>query len=183
MILQLRKSANYINRTMRRILLTSKDQFVTSREYLSIINTKKVDLELGYPKNPGKLKSNMLKCMSEKTRNKIVNSGNKNQAHHIVGIKTPLATKKLERFKIDINDPMNGILLPQNEESGLKGTIHRGGHNQDYYNYIENLFLNCNSKQDCYDVLDKMKNDLYNGKIQLYNTHKANSTFTNKIAS
>lgn len=182
-LLSLRKAQKYVKRTITRISISKKEQFIMSKDYISVISTQKVDLKFGYPKDANKLRENMLQCMSEKTRKIITDSKNKNQAHHIIGNVTPIAFAKLKKFNIDINDPMNGIFLPANGTSGLKGTVHHGGHKQDYYDYIENLFINCNTKQDCYDVLDKIKNDLYKGKIELYNTHKANYTFTNKKAA
>lgn len=181
-ILSLR-TKDYARRTMTRILISKKEQFIKSKDYLSTIASKNINFKFGYPKDANILRENMLKCMSEKAQKIITDPKNKNQAHHIIGNATPKAYEKLQTFGIDINDPMNGIFLPANGRSGLKGTVHHGGHKQDYYDYIENLFSNCNSKQNCYDVLDKIKEDLYNGKIELYNVHKVNSTFTNKIAA
>lgn len=182
-IISLRETRDYASRTMTRMLISKKEQFITSKDYISAVASKNVDFKIGYPKDANKLRENMLKCMPEKTKKFILDPKNKNQAHHIIGNATPKAYDKLQKFDIDINDPMNGIFLPTNGKSGLKGTVHHGGHKQDYYDYIENLFSNCNSKQDCYDVLDKIKNELYNGKIELYNTHKVNNTFTNKSAA
>lgn len=47
------------------------------------------------------------------------------------------------------------------------------------------MFANCKSKEDCYQVLDKIKDDLYNGKIQLYsdNKHAVNKTFRTEKAA
>lgn len=41
------------------------------------------------------------------------------------------------------------------------------------------MFSSCRSKEDCYDVLDKIKNDLYKGKIKLYSdgVNKVNKIF------
>ena len=182
-LISLRDGKNYIKRTWIRLQVKSKDQYITAKEYMEALSKSDINFKLGYGKNSQVLRENMLKIMSPKTR-KLVNS-NGNQAHHIIGNRTPKAAAILKKYGIDINDPMNGIFLPSNGDSGLKGTVHLGGHTQDYYNYVENLFLNCKSKQDCYDVLDKIKADLYNGKIKLYDTnkHKVNNTFTNKTAA
>ena len=182
-IISLQKTKDYARRTMTRILISKKEQYITSKDYINAVVSKKISFKIGYSKDASTLRENMLKCMPEKTKKFILDPKNKNQAHHIIGNATPKAYDKLQTFGIDINDPMNGIFLPTNGRSGLKGTVHRGGHKQDYYDYIENLFSNCQSKQDCYDVLDKIKDDLYNGKIELYNTHKVNKTFSNKIAA
>lgn len=182
-IVSIREAKNYISRTARRILIGKKDQYITSKDYLSYLAKNKPNLKLGYPKSGKTLEKNMLQCMPEKARKVVTDPKNRKQAHHIIGNATPKAQEKLQKFGIDINDPMNGIFLPADGQSGLKGTVHVGKHNHDYFDYIENLFSNCKSKQDCYDVLDKIKDGLYKGDIKLYNTHKVNNTFTNKIAA
>lgn len=65
-------------------------------------------------------------------------------------------------------------------EVALGGVIHRGSHKQEYYEYIEQMFSQCKSKKDCYEVLDKVKSDLYKGKIKLYKEgiNKVNKTFS-----
>ena len=42
------------------------------------------------------------------------------------------------------------------------------------------MFSQCKSKKDCYEVLDKVKSDLYKGKIKLYKEgiNKVNKTFS-----
>ena len=105
--------------------------------------------------------------------------GNQTRAANMLGINRGTLRKKLKKYGIDINEAINGIFLPSNNRSGLRGTIHRGGHTQDYYDYIEQNFANCTCKKDCYEVLDKIKMELYKGKIQLYsdNVHRVNKTF------
>lgn len=179
---KLREGKSYLRRTTTRILISRKDQYITSKDYLTFMSSVKApQLKLGYKKDGNILRQNMLKLMTDKTK-KIIDN-NKNQAHHIVGNRTPIASGKLQKFGIDINDPMNGIFLPTDGNSGLRGTVHLGGHTQDYYDYIENMFVNCQNKKDCYDVLDRIKFELFNGKIQLYKSdnHSVNKIFTNKI--
>lgn len=182
---KLREGKNYLRRTTTRILINRKDQYVTAKDYMAIMSSAKApQLKLGYAKDGNILRQNMLKVMSDNTRKTIANPNNRNQAHHIVGNRTPKAAKILAECGIDINDPMNGIFLPSSGNSGLRGMVHFGGHTDDYYNYVENLFVRCKSKQDCYDVLDQVKSKMYDGYSKsLYNNQKVNKVFTNKTIS
>ncbi len=177
---------SYVERTMRRILITSKDQYVTSKNYIKAMSSSNPPLlKLGYGKDGGKLKDNMLAVMPPNARKVIENSKNSFQAHHIIGNSTPKAYETLKKFGVDINDPINGIFLPADGESGLKGVVHVGGHTNKYYDYVESMFENCQSKDDCYAILDKVKNEIYNGKIALYNenSNRINTVFRNKTAA
>lgn len=170
----------YVSKTMTRILVSSKNQFVSKSTYLKWVAKNDDKIIRTGVKDAKVLRKNMLAVMGNDgkyAKNKLKNG---NHAHHIIGNKTPLAAEKLNKYGIDINDPMNGVFLPSSSRSGLRGTIHRGGHTQDYYDYIEQMFSSCRSKEDCYDVLDKIKNDLYKGKIKLYSdgVNKVNKTFT-----
>lgn len=131
------------------------------------------ELDLGKPKSADVLRNNMLTVMGEDGRS-IEKSFSR--AHHIVGDSdyTDVAKKQLEKYGIDINDPMNGIFLPNDENSPLKGTIHEGRHFKDYCNEVNQRLAGCTSRQDCLEVLDSIKKDLYNGELALYNDHKFN---------
>jgi hypothetical protein len=182
----IKQVGNYIERTTRRILITSKDQYITSKNYIKAMSSDNPPLlKLGYVKDGGKLKDNMLAVMPSNARKVIENSKNSFQAHHIIGNSTPKANEILNKFGIDINDPMNGIFLPADGESGLKGVVHVGGHTNKYYDYIESMFENCQSKDDCYAILDKIKNEIYNGKIALYSekSNRINTVLRNKTAA
>lgn len=182
----IKRIGNYIERTTRRILITSKDQYILSKNYVKAMSSNNPPfLKLGYGKDGGKLKENMLAVMPPNAREVIVNSKNSFQAHHIIGNSTPKANEILKKYGIDINDPMNGIFLPADGQSGLKGVVHVGGHTNKYYDYIESMFENCQSKDDCYVILDKIKNEIYNGKIALYNdkSNRINTVLRNKTAA
>lgn len=170
----------YISKTMTRILVSSKNQFVSKSTYLKWVAINDDRIVRTGVKDASVLRKNMLAVMGNDAKYAMNTLKNGNQAHHIIGNKTPMAAEKLHKYGIDINDPMNGVFLPSSSRSGLRGTIHRGGHTQDYYDYIEQMFSSCRSKEDCYDVLDKIKNDLYKGKIKLYSdgVNKVNKTFT-----
>lgn len=168
-----------ISKTFTRIVVSSKNQYITSSQYLRILKNKKITIKETGVKDAKVLRENMLKVMGEDAKYAKNTLKNGNQAHHIIGNSTPLASSKLKQFGIDINDPVNGFFLPSSDRSGLRGVVHRGGHTQEYYDYIEQMFSQCKSKKDCYEVLDKIKSDLYKGKIKLYNegANKVNKTF------
>lgn len=167
------------SKTFTRIVVSSKNQYITSSQYLRMLKNEKITIKETGVKDAKVLRENMLKVMGEDAKYAKNTLKNGNQAHHIIGNSTPLASSKLKQFGIDINDPMNGIFLPSSDRSGLRGVVHRGGHTQEYYEYIEQMFSQCKSKKDCYEVLDKIKSNLYKGKIKLYNegANKVNKTF------
>lgn len=169
----------YINRTATRIIISSKNQFITEKQYLKWINRNPNAIIKTGVKDADILRTNMYAVMGKNSKYAKNFLKNGNQAHHIIGNRTPKAAEILKKYDIDINDPMNGIFLPSSNRSGLRGTIHRGGHTQEYYDYVEQLFMNCKSQKDCYEVLDKIKKELYEGKIKLYSPqkHASNRTF------
>lgn len=173
------KGSNTIGRTVTRILVSSKNQFITKGQYLAWLAKNQDKIIKTGVKDAAVLRQNMLTVMGNYGKYAKNVAKNGNQAHHIIGNKTPKAAEVLKKCGIDINDPMNGVFLPSNSRSGLRGTIHRGGHTQDYYDYVEQMFSNCKSKNDCYEVLDKIKGDLYKGNIKLYSdgVNKVNKTF------
>ena len=173
------RAGRYVSKTATRIIVTAKNQFITKNQYLKWLSNNSAIIEKTGVKDASVLRKNMLAVMGKKGRFAKNTMKNGNQAHHIIGNKTPIAASKLKQFGIDINDPMNGIFLPSSDRSGLRGVVHRGGHTQDYYDYVEQMFSQCKSKNDCYEVLDQIKSDLYKGKIQLYHegANKVNKTF------
>ena len=174
-----KQAATYIMRSRTRLFIKNKNQFINQYQYLQwMVNNPEKVIRVGI-KDADVLRKNMLEAMGKNAKYAMETKINANQAHHIIGNKTPLAAEKLKKYGIDINEAINGIFLPSNNRSGLRGTIHRGGHTQDYYDYIEQNFANCTCKKDCYEVLDKIKMELYKVKIQLYydNVHRVNKTF------
>ncbi len=175
-----KNAGRYVAKTTTRIIVSPKNQFISKSQYLKWLtaNTGVMIRKTGV-KDAKVLRENMLAVMGEKGRFAKNTLKNGNQAHHIIGNETPVAASKLKQFGIDINDPMNGIFLPSSNRSGLRGVVHRGGHTRNYYDYVEQMFSQCKSKNDCYEVLDKIKSDLYKGNIKLYNegTNKVNRTF------
>ena len=123
-------------------------------------------LELGREHSSKVLRGNLEAVTGENPENSA--------AHHIVGNDTPEAAKKLEEYGIDRNDPANGIYLPNSEESSLKGSIHDGRHSKEYCNEVERRFQNVSSKEECLEVLDSLKEDLYNGNVSVNKDNRCN---------
>ena len=80
----------------------------------------------------------------------------------------------VEEFGIDRNDPANGILLPNDAESPLKGSLHLGGHTQEYYNTVEQRMMQATTREEALEVLQSLKEDLYSGEVLLHNDVKPN---------
>ena len=60
------------------------------------------------------------------------------QAHHIVGNAYPAgidAKALLQKYKIDINSPLNGVYLP-GCKSSMRGTVHCGVHTEKYADMV-----------------------------------------------
>ena len=127
-------------------------------------NEKK--LELGQEHSSKVLRANLEVVTGENPENSA--------AHHIVGNDTPEAAKKLDEYGVDRNDPANGIYLPNSEESSLKGSIHDGRHSKEYCNEVERRFQNVSSKEECLEVLDSLKEDLYNGNLNVNKDNRYN---------
>lgn len=118
-------------------------------------------LNLQQPHSADVLRGNMEVAMGTKTDSTI------SRAHHIVGNETPNAAKKMEAYGIDRNDPANGILLPHDASSPLKGSIHSGRHIQEYYNTVEQRMAMATNKEEVLEVLQSLKEDLFTGDLPL----------------
>lgn len=118
-------------------------------------------LDLGQPHNADVLRGN-LEIAIDKETDKTVS-----RAHHIVGNETPNAARAMEAFGIDRNDPANGILLPNDASSPLKGSIHSGRHLQEYYNTVEQRMAMATTREEALEVLQSLKEDLFSGDLSL----------------
>ena len=120
-------------------------------------------MTLGYEHDGGILRKNMEHAMD------CVSNPEESNAHHIVGRDTPQAANKLENLGIDRNDPANGIFLPNSPESSLKGAIHgQGRHTADYSNEVEQRFTGVMTRDEALEVLQSLKEDLYNGDLNVH---------------
>ena len=103
------------------------------------------------------------------------------QWHHaIAGNKDNAAAEKcreiLRKFKIDINDGRNGILLPVEPKSIMRGTIH-GKHVNNYDEHVFNRLRQAKTQEQCLEIMDEIKKELYLGHLQLLVEHKVNTLF------
>lgn len=140
---------------------TFEDQTVDNfklEEQRSEIGNK---FNLGQPHDADTLRGNMEAVMEKQTDKSV------SRAHHIVGNETPNAAKKLEQFGIDRNDPANGILLPNDASSPLKGSIHSGRHLQSSCNTVEQRMAQASTREEALEVLQSLKEDLYSGDLPL----------------
>lgn len=124
-------------------------------------------LTLNNTKDANVLRDNMLTLMGK--RGKYIDL-NKNAAHHLVGADPRMAksANKLKKFNITVNDPRNGVFLPTDETSVLKGTIHRGKHSKEYCQLVNQKLANVKTEEECVKALDEIKMQLINGDIPLY---------------
>lgn len=150
----------------RRKAISPYMQFPTA-DNIKNINTS--NLHLGEEASGTILEKNMLSSMNDEVR-KIVNAFGGKAAHHVVEGTDPLAKKSreiLKQFEIDINHPVNGIFLPTDKNSIFKGTLHKTSHSKAYSEYVFNQLKDCKNKDEAITVLNKIKYDLYEGKITL----------------
>lgn len=172
-------------------------QFVSSKQYRKALSKNpelKNKITKGVEANGGTLRKNMELISGKKmTKRNLreaklskMHGAKRAEAHHVV----PGNSKKAQRARdilkccnIDINDPRNGIMLPQSPKSIHKGTIH-GHHVSEYDDLVVQMLENmlkknggkCNESA-CEKVLDNIKIDLYKGNVELLRNHRANKTF------
>ena len=153
---------------------SEKNQYADSekcKEYRN--NPNNEPLLEGYDKDANILRRNMELVMGDDASE--IDKSN-SRAHHIVGDNEYSSESKaiLDKYGIDINAPENGIFLPQNESSDLHGTIHDGKHTKAYNDEVTQRLRTATCKEDVLEILDSIKEDLYNGNMELYNEHKYN---------
>lgn len=99
-----------------------------------------------------------------------------NAAHHIVpaGETNEFALKAREiltKFKIDINDSVNGVFLPMKE--GLSDAlIHIGRHPKEYSQQVYNELTNAKTRKEVIEVLDDIKGRLLDGTFENWRKKK-----------
>ncbi|MDR1394167.1 MAG: AHH domain-containing protein [Bifidobacteriaceae bacterium] len=91
-------------------------------------------------------------------------------AHHIVAgraWRAADARKVLDRFHIDINDPMNGIFLPRfvNSRNPLGYAVHSRIHTRAYYKGVNRMLQRATSGMEVSGILRSIRQDLILGKF------------------
>lgn len=157
-----------------RSVISKNHQTVSAYKYEKIMrNPQKRDRimkNFGNQKSAKVLRDNMNIAMGAEA--KYVPNSKNNAAHHLVGGggSSEPARFKLEKYGIDINDPRNGIFLPSDEKSVLKGPVHTGKHTDNYFKAVNEEFKNCKSQLDCINALERVKQKLLDGDLVLYNS-------------
>lgn len=181
---------------LHRLTGKSSHQFVSRKTYKKAIGrnpSKLKELRLGQEANGATLRHNMEVMMGKTAKGRIVKEGKRSylhgakraQAHHIIPGNSPNAQRArdiMKRCGMDINDPRNGIMLPQHPNSIFKGSLH-GNHTKSYeaevVRRLEDMVKKKGySESALEEVLDGIKKDLYKGNLPLLspNRHMANKT-------
>lgn len=91
----------------------------------------------------------------------------KNAAHHIVAGAAALAARGrevLNRFGIGINDAINGVLLPI-EQNVSDAIYHCSMHTNEYYETVNRLLESCGSLEEVIETLRYIAECLLDGKL------------------
>lgn len=179
--------------SLNRLVGREHHQFISHENYWNYVKKNgRSKLELGKDANGQVLKRNMYRCMNTDEQKMLAKEkllspkGRSAQAHHIVPGNNSLSIRSREILKkcnVDINDPRNGIFLPEHPKSIFKGSIH-GKHVPDYDKEIlerlETMVKKYGYKERMAEqVLDDVKRDLYNGSIRLLKKYsKPNTIFS-----
>lgn len=160
------KKYNEILLRERRKAISPYHQFLTLEQ---IGNYDKSGLILGQKASGDILRKNMYKAMPSQNKNIHWGFGGA-AAHHVVegGDKYADQSRKiLEKFKIDINAPENGIFLPTDVNIIFKGAVHKTGHQRAYSEYVYSKLKDAKNEKNCYEILNTIKHELYEGKLSL----------------
>ena len=163
-------------------------QYVTNEQVQRVIkNNPNVKVPEYNPNAAGSSKvlgDNALQFMSEKARRRYnaerrIMGRRRAQWHHaIAGRKSNAAAEEcrsiLKKYRIDINDPRNAILLPVEPKSIMRGTIHEK-HVNNYDEYVLNRLKQAATPEQCLEVMDDIKRELYKGQLQLLTEHRVNT--------
>ena len=91
--------------------------------------------------------------------------------HHIVSWNHRDAKRSreiLEYYNIDVNDAINCAVLPSGSEAqatALQMTYHPRMHTREYYQKVQGLLENCQSRDDVIFVLDSIRSALYSNSF------------------
>ncbi len=92
-----KQAATYIMRSRTRLFIKNKNQFINRDQYLQwVVNNPEKIIRIGI-KDADVLRKNMLEAMGKNAKYAMETKINANQAHHIIGNKTPLAAEKLKK--------------------------------------------------------------------------------------
>ena len=141
---------------------------ITKADYdILMVVFKKSDKQLNAkPFIQSKPSSKVLDANMKKANKKVPKY--KHAAHHIVAGTAPKAQPARAiflKYRIDINDEANGIYLPT-DKTVTERTYHPSLHTNDYYEAVNQLIVAAQSREDVFDILeyiyDELENDTFN---------------------
>ena len=104
----------------------------------------------------------LAKCPSEILSNNLGNRPNNSAAHHIIpegAARAKPARDILDKHKIDYNDAVNGVFLPnKNNTDGLAGILHNGRHPNEYIDEINRRIISADKLGGKQGVIDELAN-------------------------
>lgn len=169
----MKENGNNIGKEYNRILLKEQRKAISPyHQFPTIEQLKNYDesaLIIGKQPSGAILRENLYRTMDKNAYHISWGFGG-NAAHHIIEGKDAAASasrKLLEKFKIDINAPENGILLPTSNSSIYKGAVHKTGHSPKYSKYVYSKLKGAKDRNECIRILTEIKHELYEGKLTL----------------
>lgn len=138
----------------------------------TLLNCSRADLSISNSENDRHiLRTNLLQTFSEESR-MINNAFGGAEIHHIVELNKGLAEPSRMIFKrigVSLNDPINGIFLPDNEDMDniYHGSLHHGKHSDVYTQHVFEMIKASRNIEDLIISLDVVKKELWDGKLLL----------------
>ena len=91
-------------------------------------------------------------------------------AHHMVASGSRNASAEqsralLDKFGIKVNDAVNGVFLPDSNDSSAPGANHRQLHTKKYYDAVLDRLQQAQSKQDAIEVLNGIRDQLLRNRF------------------
>ena len=139
-------------------------------EPVKVYNFEVEDWHTYYVAGAGVLVHNRCKSNSKILRENMLAAGEiepiyNNAAHHIVAVRSKKAKEAqaiMRKYKVDINSAENGVFLPT-QKGVSKAAYHPSLHTNAYYNKVNSLLREANSKEDVIDILKSIRKSLQEG--------------------
>ncbi len=174
-----------VYRVVKRVTGRASDQYVTNDQVQKLIKNHPEKAPKYNPNSVAsgdRLGKNMRNVMTQRENHRFkiekrILGSRRAQYHHVVAGNSPSAERArdlLKKFKIDINDPRNGILLPTKPESIMKGTIHKS-HLPPYDDIVYDRLKMAKTQEQALEILDDLKKELYKGQLRLTANHRVNT--------
>ena len=157
---------------IRRMAISPYDQYPTLTQ---LKNSDVKKLKRSDVASRTDLRHNLLLTMDPQSA-KICEAFGGNAAHHVIEGSDKAAVQSraiLKKYGIKINDPENGILLPDGNSSIYKGSVHRTSHTPEYSEYVYNRIKDSKSKDELVATLTEIKHELFSGKLNLQGPKQA----------